>query len=251
MGVTAFTNASVLIGDTDASPFVNKVTSALHVDMLDATVCGTGGFRSFAPGMRWGEMKAEGFQDYSATGFFPGISTGDGGLSTLMSVAPIAPAAVLTAGDPVAFMRGPIDMLDEDSGEAGQLVKMAYSEQGDSPFVMGVVLRPLAATAATGSGTAVAFTGPTASQTLWAGLHVTAGSGGTLTVRVQTDDNSGFTTPTTRITFTATTGPVGQGEMKFLVPVDIHLETHIRADWTITAGPGFTFAVNAGIVSNV
>ena len=250
MTVTAFTNASVLIGDTDASPFVNKVTSALHVDMLDATVCGTGGFRSFAPGMRWGEMKAEGFQDYSATGWFQGISTADGGVSTLMSVAPIAPGATLTAGDPMAMMRGPIDMLDEDSGDAGQLVKMAYSESGDSPFVMGVVLHPLQLRSSTASGTVVAFGGPTASQTLWAGLHVTSGTGGTLTVRVQTDDNVGFASPTTRITFTATTGPVASGELKFLTPVNISAETHIRADWTISAG-SFTFAVNAGIVSNV
>ena len=29
-------------------------------------------------------------------------------------------------------------------------------------------------------------------QTLWAGLHVTSGTGGTLTVRVQTDDAVGF-----------------------------------------------------------
>jgi hypothetical protein len=251
MAVAAFTNAQVLISDLDASPFTNKVTSTVTVEMLDATVCGSGGFRSFAPGFRNGEMAAEGFQDWSATGFFAGLGQADGGVSTLMSVAPIAPGATLTAGDPVAFMRGPIDMLDEGSGAAGELAKMAVHLANDSVFVMGVDLHPLALRSTTASGTAVAFTGPTASQTLYAGLHVTGGSGGNLTVRVQTDDNSGFTTPTTRITFTTTAGPVTGGQLLSLTPVNISTETYIRADWTVSAGPGFTFAVVAGIIPNV
>ena len=251
MGVQAFTNASVLIGDLDASPFTNKVTSTVTVEMLDATVCGTGGFRSFAPGMRNGEMAAEGFADYAVGGTFEKISTGDGGISTLMSVAPIAPDTVLTAGDPVAFMRGPIDAITVGpDGEAGQLARYSTHIANDSVFGMGKVLHPLATRTTTASGTAVLLTGPTISQTLWAGLHVTSGSGGTLTVRVQTDDSGGFGTPTTRITFTATTGPVAAGEMKFLVPVGISSESHIRTSWTITAG-SFTCAVNAAVVPNV
>jgi hypothetical protein len=250
MAVTAFTAASILLGDLDASPFTNKVTSNVTLDMLDATTCGSGGFRSFAPGMRNGEMAIEGFQDYAVGGFFEKIDGPDIGVSMLMSIAPIAPAATLTAGDPVAFMRGPIDAMTEDSGDAGELVKMAVHLSTDMPFVMGAVLHPLALRSTTASGTAVAMTGPTLLQTLYGGLHVTGGSGGTLTVRIQTDDNAGFTTPTTRITFTATTIPVPAGEMKFLVPVNISTETHVRADWTITAG-SFTFAVNAGIIPNV
>jgi hypothetical protein len=251
MAVQAFTNASVLLGDLDISPFTNSVTSTVTVEMLDSTVCGTGGFRSFAPGMRNGEMAAEGFADYGVGGTFEKISTGDGGTSMLMSVAPIAPAATLTAGDPVAFMRGPVDAITVGpDGEAGQLARYTTHIANDSVFAMGVVLHPLALRSTTASGTVVAFTGPTLSQTLWAGLHVTTGSGGTFTCRVQTDDNVGFASPTTRITFTATTGPVAAGEMKFLVPVNISTETHMRADWTITAG-SFTFAANAGIVPNV
>jgi len=251
MAVQAFTNASVLIGDLDASPFTNKVTSQVTVEMLDATVCGTGGFRSYSPGLRNGELSAEGFADYAVGGTFEKLSTPDGGTSTLMSMAPIAPGATLTAGDPCCFMRGPLDQMTVGpDGEAAGLAKFGIHIANDSVFAMGVVLHPIATRSTTASGTAVAMTGPTLTQTLWAGLHVTTGSGGTLTVRVQTDDNSGFTTPTTRITFTATTGPVPMGEMKFLVPVNISTETHIRADWTITAG-SFTFAVNAGIVPNV
>lgn len=251
MAVQAFTNAQVLIADLDASPFINNVTSAVSVDMLDSTVCGTGGYRSFAPGMRVGTMAASGFQDWAVGGFFEKISgPGDGGLSTLMSVAPIAPAATLTAGDPVAFMRGPISMLDGGSGAADELATMGIELANDSVFAMGVSLHPLATRSSTASGTVVAFPGPTASQTLWAGLHVTSGSGGTLTVTVQTDDAVGFPSATTRITFTATTGPVAQGQMLSLTPVNISTETHIRTSWTITAG-SFTFAVVAGIVTNV
>jgi len=251
VGVQAFTNASVLIGDLDASPFTNKVTSTVTVEMLDATVCGTGGFRSFAPGMRNGEMAAEGFADYAVGGTFEKISTGDGVVSTLMSFAPIAPSATLTAGDPVAFMRGPIDAITVGpDGEAGQLARYTTHIANDSAFVMGVVAHPLATRTTTASGTVIAFTGPTASQTLWAGLRVTGGSGGTLTVRLQSDDSAGFGTPTTRLTFTATTGPVAAGEMKFLTPVGISSESHWRADWTVSAG-SFTFALNMGILASV
>jgi hypothetical protein len=250
MPVVAFTAAQILIGDLDVSPFTNNVSSPVMVDMLDASTAGSGGFRSFAPGMRHGEIGVSGFQDYAVGGFFEKISTGDGGVSTLASVAPIAPGGTLTAGDPCCFMRGPIDAITEDEGDAGELAKMAVHLMEDGPFVMGSVLHPLAARSSTASGTVVAMVGPTLSQTLYAGLHVTAGSGGTLTVRVQTDDAVGFPSPTTRITFTAVTLPVGAGELKFLTPVNISTETHVRADWTITAG-SFTFAVVAGIIPNV
>jgi hypothetical protein len=165
----------------------------------------------------------------------------------LFSVAPIAPGATLTAGDPVAFMRGPLDAITDDAGDAGQLAKMAVHIANDSVFAMGVVLHPLATRSTTASGTAVAFTGPTASQLLYGGLHVTTGSGGTFTCRIQTDNGAGFPSPATQITFTATTGPVANGELKFLAATNISTETHIRADWTITAG-SFTFACNAGII---
>ena len=192
MAVTAFTAASILIGDLDASPFVQQ----RHVDVHRRT--------ARRHDVRQRRVPVASRRGCGPARWAPKASkTGRSAASTRRSTRPTADSPpscpshpsrrvpTLAAGDPVAFMRGPIDNLTEGDGAADELAKMAIHLSPDTPFYHGFVLAPLATRTTTAAGTEVTLTGPTATQQLYAGLHVTSGSGGTLTVSVQTD-TAGF-----------------------------------------------------------
>ena len=91
---------------------------------------------------------------------------------------------------------------------------------------------------ATGSGSAFQLGAVSSTQKLYVMLHALSTVGGTPTIRVQSDDSSGFASPTTRATITATSdwqviaGPI--------------TDDWWRADWTF-AGTSFTAIVIAAI----
>ena len=86
-----------------------------------------------------------------------------------------------------------------------------------------------------------------AGKSMYAALHVisVSGTSPTLDVIVQSDDNSGFTTPTNRITFSQT-GAVGAewGSVAGAVTDD-----YWRVSYTIGGSdtPTFAFAVTCGL----
>ena len=81
-----------------------------------------------------------------------------------------------------------------------------------------------------------------AAQRIVANLHVTTAVGSALDVIVQSDDNSGFTSPTNRITFSQATGITSQ----HLSLAGAVTDDYWRLSYTI-AGGSFTFAVALGI----
>jgi hypothetical protein len=98
------------------------------------------------------------------------------------------------------------------------------------------------------SGSAVAMAGPSASQSLYVALHVTATTGGgTWTVLVESDNDVGMATPTTRLTFATFTAQGWQFES---VAGSFSSETHLRVSWSVTGGtaPTATFAVSAFVL---
>jgi hypothetical protein len=99
---------------------------------------------------------------------------------------------------------------------------------------------------ATGSGTATTFTTPVAGQGIWASFHVTSVTGtGTITFTIQTDDNSGFSSSTTRLTATAMAA-VG-GQFATAATGALAGETHIRVGYAISGFTSVTFFAAAGV----
>lgn len=90
-------------------------------------------------------------------------------------------------------------------------------------------------------GTIVQFgTAPGGTQ-MYASLHVIAGTGGTLTVTLQSDDNAGMTTPATVFAFTGATGLTQE-----LKNGSTNLQSYYRIKAEITGGVGWMFFVAAG-----
>jgi len=142
-------------------------------------------------------------------------------------------------------LRTSMNLLDA----VGETAPWSAKATGAKPLVRGQSMHQSGtARTATGNGTAVDFTaGPTTGQKVYANLHVLSISGSatpSLTVAVQSDDNSGMTSPTTRGTFAAKTALGGEA-MEIASP---GTERYWRVTWTITGTtPSFLFLVSLGI----
>ncbi len=108
-------------------------------------------------------------------------------------------------------------------------------------WVYGAILAT-GAIVAGGNGAAQLLGAVAATQAVYGALHVLAAAGGTLTVKIQSDDNAGFTSPTDRLSFTAATGKTYQ----WLALAGPITDTYWRAVWTLPAGSA-TFVTMAGI----
>lgn len=201
----AFTDATVWIGGFDFTADTNQVGLQLSTTELDDTCFGQT-HRSRIAGLRNTAMTAAGYW-YSATAAAPDPHL-YANLATKDRVYTIAPTA--TEGS-VAYMFQGIQSSYELFGQLDQVIPWAVNASGSNKqgCVRGAVTKAKGNVSATGAtGTGVNLGAVSATQYLYASLHVFS-AGTTITVQVQSDDNAGFTTPTTRATFTAITTASG------------------------------------------
>ena len=238
MASQTLTTASILVGGLAVDGYVNQFGMEPSLQVRPATTFGSGGFDEVRPGLLTATMMVQGFTDFAS-----------GSISSYFDVQPASQYVTTvsipgtTAGDPAWLMRVRPSQLQTVGGQVGEMAPFMLQATADSPFGRGKLLAPVATVSANGNGTAVALAGPTASQSLYVALHITATTGGgTWTVKVQSDDNSGMTTPTDRVTFSTFTG---QGWQWSSVAGSFSSETHLRATWSVTGGtsPTATFAV--------
>lgn len=128
-------------------------------------------------------------------------------------------------------------------GKFGELLGFGLDLKGSGgqPLVLGKVMYSGSASGDV-TGTDVVLGAVASGKFLYASLQVFSGSG-TFIVKVQSDDNSGFTTPTDRITFsTVATGTAIAAEWATRVAGSI-TDTHWRIVATNPSTRGFAVAV--------
>lgn len=133
-------------------------------------------------------------------------------------------------------------------GGLGDVASWSAEATSTWPLVRGFCGHPSGVPrTATGTGTAVLAGATSATRKLYANLHVLSIAGTaapTITVKIQSDDNAGFTTPTDRLPFAART-TIGGESLRLAGPLT---DTYLRASWTITGtNPSFLFLVSMGI----
>lgn len=236
----------VHLAHLDLSGKANQVTfGQLTRVMQPCTTYNDGGYTILAPGLISGVAGINGYQDWSADVLDDEISVGQLGSSYAFTVAP-NPTGTVAAGDPAWMSRGVLDRLNPMAGVKGDMAGFEQSLAYDTAVVQAKILTPKAAFTADGNGTAVAMTGPTAAQKLYGALHVFAYSGFTnVVVKIQSDDNSGFASPTDRITFSAVTATANEFAS---VAGAFSSETHVRTVVDVTGTGSITLAVAAGVV---
>lgn len=234
----AFVDATTWVNGYDFTTDLNQVSLTATAEELDNTAFGSGGYRSRIGGLKTVSAQLAGFWQSAASAAvdpqaFPDLGVAD-------RVVTIAPddAETTTA----YFFQGgkfSYDMF----GQIGEVTPFTLGMQGTNGVgaVRGQVAKAKANVSATGATGSVVNLGAVGStQYLYAVLHVfTAGT--TITVQVQSDDSSGFASPTTR----GTIGPITTTGGTWMTRVAGAItDTHYRFNVSAVTG---TFSIAGAI----
>jgi len=245
MATRVSTHIAPYLGALDLTALTKSATIAdLVANDVEFTNYGSGGFKEYRTGTISGGMTVDLFQDYATGVLDDSVTVGS---SYPYSVAIPATPNTIAEGDIAYVANGAATKYTPRDGAVGDAATASITLPWSSRFAYGVVGHPSAARTTTGTSTGFAFAGPTASRYMVANIHVLAYSGLTsITVKIASDDNSGFTTATDRLTFTATTA-IG-GENKTAVgSAGWASETHHRVAWTVSGTGSCTFVVTFGL----
>jgi hypothetical protein len=245
MTIQMWSDLSILEGGIELRASAKSATLKTDVAPLPTTNFASGGWTEYIGGARSGTVDMTLMQNMAA-------GSVDSVLWSQIGTADVARSFVSNSADgSVAYlMRGiPLSYTPIDGEANGLAMASLKGMSSTGPVIRGRLLHP-GGTARTSSstGTGRQLGAVTAGKSLYAALHVLSVSGTstpTITVKVQSDDNGSFTTPTDRITFTGATAAGYQwGSVAGAITDD-----YWRISYTITgSGPSFLFAVTAGIV---
>jgi len=160
---------------------------------------------------------------------------------------PVSAAPTSGAVNSLIYLTRVLESEYKPGGKIGELLMAASTGKTDRPVVRGTVMHPQGtARTTTGTGTGIQVGAVGAAQRMYANLHVFSVSGTTpsITVSLQSSVDNTFASPTTRITFNASTAFDAQ-HLSLLGAVT---DTWWRAAWTISGTtPSFLFNVSAGV----
>lgn len=237
----AFTSAYIGANQVNLSGFANQLSLSHSGQVRDRTTFADGGWTRQAVTLGTFSLSASGFQDYVAPS--PDALTGPDSFAPLNTFTVSIPGTA--AGDVAHFGTCRSVSLTPLEGAPGDMAPFSIDWVGADKILRGQLLHPPAARTSTGNGTTLAMAGPSATQALWASFHVHSVTGsGTITFIVETDDNSGMSSATTRITSTAF---AAVGHEVRSVNGAFASETHVRVRWTISGFTSVTFGVAAGV----
>ena len=241
MGVQILKDCKLWLAGFDLSGDMNALALDFGAELQDNSVFGDD-TRSRAGGLKTVTFAHEGFWNGGADKVDDVLFGRLGLADEVMSVAPETGAD----GETAYVLRS---VLGEyaPGGSVGEMLAFSVrGESGQGPLVRGTIMHN-AARAASGNGVARQLGAVGATQRLYTTLHVVAASGTmpTLDVTVESDDGSGFPSPTTRVTFAQATAIGAEWASAIAGPIT---DDWWRIVYTIGGtGPSFTFIVIIGI----
>lgn len=241
MGKLILTDVPIRFNGYDISGDTNEVSLDGSRDEKDTTNFASSGWREFLAGLKKLDWMVKGFFDpetFDEEAF--NAVTAQGATEHNITVAKGS-----TLGDTayIAKVRGAkYDAL----GQIGEVAGFDLGGSGSGVMAKATLMED-STFSASGNGTGRQLGAVTSSQTLYGLLHGTANTGTspTIDVVIESDDNAGFTTATTRLTFTQLTD-IGSEFLELAGPVT---DDYWRAVVTIggTSSPSFTITLSLGI----
>lgn len=243
MSKTVLTDCRLFIGGFDASGWSNKIEIKRNVEAKETTNFRSGGAKERIGGLGSSELDVEGFWEAGDP------SMPDDSLDAQMGL--VGPWTVCPGDATVGALAYQVSALTADYtmlGQVGDVAPFKASAQSAWPRARGVILNaPGTARTATGTGTSVQNVAVPAGQYLYASLHVLSVAGTatpTITVRVESDDATGFASAVTQLTFAPMTA-AGSQTLRVAGPIT---DSWYRVGYTITGtAPSFQFVVAMGI----
>ncbi|HEY5833591.1 hypothetical protein [Streptomyces sp.] len=228
----------------DLSGNSNKVELQAEVEEKDGTNYRSGGWKEVMGGLASSTITAEGQWEAGDPSKVDDASWSQLGGTGPWTVSPtdavMGALAYFTLGLRSSYKLG---------DQVGEIAPWTGKVSGSWPVARGQIAHPPGtARTASGTGTSLQLGAVPAGKRLYAALHVLSVAGTampTITARVESDDNSGFTSAATQLTFAGATAAGGQ----ILRTTGSALtDTWWRIAWTITGtAPSFLFAAALGI----
>lgn len=175
-------------------------------------------------------------------------TTGQPGLDMFSNLAAKFPVSVSLDGYPgaendLAYLMNVVEQNYSGPATQGDLAQVSLALQCDGPLVLGRLLA-VGSKSSGGSSSGVQLGAVASGQGIYASLHVITATSGSITVIIESDDNGGFSSATTRLTFTAVTTTPGS-EWVFDIPASGITDDFWRATWS--GSPDHEIAVFFGI----
>lgn len=237
MAAEILVDAGLWVGEYELRDSMNAIALDMEVETQDCTCFGDGS-RSYALGLPRVAFSAGGYPIDDAT---------DGVLFDLMGQGSLVMTVTKARSNgAVAYVGKILDAAYSSLMSVNEVRRFnTTGELSSRSFGRGRLLHIGTAVAATGTSTGIQLRAITAGKKAFATVHMTAvaGTDPEFDLVIESDDNSGFTSATTRATFTQLTDVGSQ-----MVDIDGAVtDTYWRASWTIAGtDPEFTFAVALG-----
>lgn len=243
MATFVLTDGRLFLGGYDLSSHTQSMTLDLTTDDVDVTPINSSGFRSRVAGLTDANLTANGF--FEAGDGKPdallGVSSGSELIGTL--------SATSSAGDTAYFLKSR-NFSYQIGGAIGDAMPFSINNSNSSDrAVRGTIMVDDSANLeSSGNSTGRQLGAVTASQSLFVAAHVVSVSGTstpTLSLKVQSDDNSSFTSATDRITLTDFTA-IGAQYSKLAGAIT---DDYFRINYTISGtNPSFKCFITVGVV---
>ena len=249
MPATILTNVRLFTGAADLTGVSNKLELDAEREEKDVTTFldsadPDNGWKKVTGGLGSATASASGFWEALDISKVDDTSWADlGGISAWTAC--VTSSAVGSLAYFLKAMRGKYTLL----GAVGDVNPWAAEAKSAWPLVRGTVMHPPGtARTTTGTGTAVQTGAVSATQQIYAALHVLSIAGTatpTITVAIESNVDNTFGAPTTRLTFGAAT-VIGGQVIRAAGPIT---DTWWRAKWTISgSSPSFLFITSIGVV---
>lgn len=241
MAKHVLTDQKLLVGGYNITGSTNAIALEYSADEKDCTVYGND-TRVMLGGLKSVQLQAGGF--YDAVPLDSPLFTAVGVSDSIITMF----TEGIADGDVAYFFRAMAGKYGL-AASVGELYKYTLAAgASNGPLVRGLLLNDSTETA-TGDGAAIQVGAASASQTIYAALHVLASSGSgdqTLDVTIGSDDNAGFTSEVNRFTFTQATTAVTS---EFLTLAGALTDDYYRVNFAIggTGSPSFDIAVVLGV----
>lgn len=243
MATFVLTDGRFFLNGFDMSSHTQSMTLDLTADEVDVTSINSGGFRSKIAGLQDASLTANGFFE-AGTDKPDGLLGVSAGAELIGTVSPTS-----SAGDTAYFLKSR-NFSYSIGGAVGDVMPFSITNANSSDrAVRGTIMVDDSANlTATGNSTGRNIGAVAAGKSLFVAAHVVSVSGTstpTLALKVQSDDNGSFTSPTDRITLTNFTA-VGAQYSKVAGAIT---DSHFRINYTLSGtSPSFKVFISVGIV---
>lgn len=221
----------------------NKVELTGEYEAKDATTYGSDGWKAVLPGLASAGIDAAGFWEAGSADLVDDASWDQLGGTGPWTICPDQSSV-----GSLAYATQALRSSYQLGGTVGEMAPWTGKASSSWPLVRGQIAHPPGTPrTATGTGTGLQLGAVPAGRRLFLFLHVLSASGTTpsLTVRVESDSDNTFASPTTQLTATAATAAGGQS---LRTAGSAITDTWYRLGWTISGTtPSFTFVAALGI----